>query len=233
VRACTIASSSAARCAATDSACGSPRSRWMRTLLEIRLQAIARRGVPNAFGPQRFGREQGNLRLARLVCRRLCAAARRAWLRVIGGALADLQRRACRAHRRRHWECAAAGEPVGLDGSGSWFIAVAGRLAACRAPRRARRASHRSPVGPGRAAGLRSRRKRWNETSQHASRSSPQGLLRPASSRSAARCACACASCSGNSAPTRWRSPSACPPAPTPRRSCASSSTWIDRRGTD
>jgi tRNA pseudouridine13 synthase len=96
-------------------------------LLEARLRAIARRGVPNAFGAQRFGREQGNLQLAldwfaggpvpRRPERGFALSAARSLIfnavlseRIAAGT----------------WERAQPGEPVGLDGSGSWFIAVAG-----------------------------------------------------------------------------------------------------------
>lgn len=98
-----------------------------RALLEARLRAVALRGVPNAFGPQRFGREQGNLRLAR------------AWF--AGGpppgrpergfalsAARSLLFNAILAERiaAGNWEHAAPGDPVQLDGRGSWFIAEAG-----------------------------------------------------------------------------------------------------------
>jgi len=106
-------------------------------LLDARLFEVARRGVPNAFGPQRFGRDQGNLRLAG------------AWF--AGGpppgraergfalsAARSLIFNAILAERiaAGNWERVAAGDPVQLDGRGSWFIAeagdaaLAGRLAA-------------------------------------------------------------------------------------------------------
>lgn len=101
-----------------------------REVLEARLREVARRGVPNAFGPQRFGRDQGNLGLAR------------AWFaggpppgRVDRGfalsAARSLIFNAVLAERiaAGHWEHAAPGDPVQLDGRGSWFIAEAGDAA--------------------------------------------------------------------------------------------------------
>jgi tRNA pseudouridine13 synthase len=98
-------------------------------LLEIRLQAIARRGVPNAFGAQRFGREQGNLRLARDWFAGGCVP-RRHERGLALSAARSLIFNALLAERiaAGTWECAQPGEPVGLDGSGSWFIAVADDL---------------------------------------------------------------------------------------------------------
>ncbi|NHA15279.1 tRNA pseudouridine(13) synthase TruD [Thioalkalivibrio sp. XN279] len=96
-------------------------------LLEPRLRAIATRGVPNAFGPQRFGREQGNLRLAE----RWFSGELRPRRDERGFALSaarSLIFNAVLAARisAGSWETAAAGDPVQLDGSGSWFIAEAG-----------------------------------------------------------------------------------------------------------
>jgi tRNA pseudouridine13 synthase len=104
-------------------------------LLEQRLKAVAARGVPNAFGPQRFGREQGNLRLAE----RWFSGELRPRRDERGFALSaarSLVFNAVLAERiaAGSWETAAPGDPVQLDGSGSWFIAepgdeaLAGRL---------------------------------------------------------------------------------------------------------
>lgn len=105
--------------------------------LEARLAEMARRGVPNAFGPQRFGREGGNLQLAaswfaggpapRRHERGFALSAARAL--IFNAVLAE-------RIARGDWESAAPGDPVVLDGRGSWFIAapddaaLAGRLAA-------------------------------------------------------------------------------------------------------
>lgn len=96
-------------------------------LLEARLQAVAAQGVPNAFGPQRFGREQGNLRIAadwfaggpapRRPERGFALSAARAL--VFNAVLAE-------RIRAGNWQQAAPGDPVQLDGRGSWFIAEAG-----------------------------------------------------------------------------------------------------------
>lgn len=96
-------------------------------LLDARLQAVVRRGVPNAFGPQRFGRDQGNLRIAahwfaggpepRRAERGFALSAARAL--IFNAVLAE-------RIASDDWERAAAGDAVGLDGRGSWFIAEAG-----------------------------------------------------------------------------------------------------------
>ena len=96
-------------------------------VLEERLRAVAARGVPNAFGPQRFGREQGNLRLAE----RWFNGELRPRRDERGFALSaarSLVFNAVLAERTANgsWETAAPGDPVQLDGSGSWFIAEAG-----------------------------------------------------------------------------------------------------------
>ena len=96
-------------------------------LLEARLAEIARRGVPNAFGPQRFGRDFGNLEIAA----RWFAGGpepRRAERGFALSAARSLIFNAVLAERiaAGSWESAAPGDPVGLDGRGSWFIAEAG-----------------------------------------------------------------------------------------------------------
>lgn len=100
------------------------------TLLEARLAEIARRGVPNAFGPQRFGRELGNLEIAA----RWFAGGPPPHRQARGFALSaarSLLFNAVLAERiaAGSWETAAPGDPVGLDGRGSWFIAEAGDAA--------------------------------------------------------------------------------------------------------
>ncbi|MEJ2523153.1 MAG: tRNA pseudouridine(13) synthase TruD [Gammaproteobacteria bacterium] len=108
-----------------------------RQTLEARLSRIRSSGAPNPFGPQRFGRDSGNLERAR------------AWF--AGG---DAPRRAERAFAlsaaralifnavladrlsRGSWDTAGDGEPVQLEGSRSWFLAdgadeaLPGRLSA-------------------------------------------------------------------------------------------------------
>lgn len=96
-------------------------------LLEDRLQSVARRGVPNAFGPQRFGRDQGNLRRAEAWFRG-GPAPRRHERGFALSAARSLIFNAVLAERvaAGDWERAAPGDPVGLDGRGSWFIAESG-----------------------------------------------------------------------------------------------------------
>jgi tRNA pseudouridine13 synthase len=105
--------------------------------LLARLESVRVRGVPNAFGPQRFGREGGNLRLAadwfgggpepRRELRGFALSAARSL--IFNAVLAERIAAA-------DWERATPGDPVQLDGRGSWFIAqadddaLAGRLAA-------------------------------------------------------------------------------------------------------
>lgn len=105
--------------------------------LDARLADVGRYGVPNAFGPQRFGRDRGNLRLAadwfsggrepRRAERGFALSAARSLL--FNAVLAE-------RIAAGDWNRAAPGDPVGLDGSGSWFIAaehdpaLADRLAA-------------------------------------------------------------------------------------------------------
>ncbi|MFU8896988.1 MAG: tRNA pseudouridine(13) synthase TruD [Gammaproteobacteria bacterium] len=99
-------------------------------LLEARLADIARRGVPNAFGPQRFGRELGNLVIARDWFAGGPAPRRSARGFALSAARA-LIFNAVLAERiaNQSWDSAAPGDPVNLDGRGSWFIAEAGDAA--------------------------------------------------------------------------------------------------------
>lgn len=96
-------------------------------LLATRLAAVVRRGVPNAFGPQRFGRELGNLRLAEAWFGGGTAPGRSARGFALSAARA-LVFNALLAERisAGDWEHAAPGDPVQLDGRGSWFLAETG-----------------------------------------------------------------------------------------------------------
>jgi tRNA pseudouridine13 synthase len=100
------------------------------SLLEQRLQAIACHGVPNAFGPQRFGRDQGNLRIAASWFAG-GPEPRRAERGFALSAARSLIFNAVLAERIANgtWNSAAAGDVVGLDGRNSWFIAEAGDAA--------------------------------------------------------------------------------------------------------
>jgi tRNA pseudouridine13 synthase len=102
-----------------------PQASAARQPVEERLGCIAARGVPNYFGPQRFGREGSNVELARRLFagarlkrdkRSIAISAARSFLfneilsaRVVDGS----------------WERILAGELVNLDGSGSVFHAAA------------------------------------------------------------------------------------------------------------
>jgi tRNA pseudouridine13 synthase len=94
-------------------------------LLTQRLEAIAAQGVPNYFGPQRFGRDANNLRVAetwfsggaapidRFERSFALSAARAA---IFNGVLAERV-------ARGSWNQLMPGELVNLDGSGSVFLA--------------------------------------------------------------------------------------------------------------
>jgi len=91
--------------------------------LPERIERVAEVGVPNYFGPQRFGRHGDNLRRARRWFvdgldlarrqRRFALSAARSWLfnRVLGERVG-----------RGDWDRLLDGEPVCLDGSRSFFV---------------------------------------------------------------------------------------------------------------
>jgi tRNA pseudouridine13 synthase len=96
-----------------------------RALLESRLSEIARRGIPNYFGEQRFGRHGGNLaaadamlrgegpRLERHVRGLYLSAARSLLFNlVLGARVTDAT-----------WEQAIPGDVIQLNGSRAWFHA--------------------------------------------------------------------------------------------------------------
>jgi tRNA pseudouridine13 synthase len=96
-------------------------------LLGQRLQFIAAAGVPNYFGPQRFGRDAGNLRTALAWFSDGVAPADR-WQR--GFALSAARAAIFNAVVARRvgdgtWNRLLPGEVVNLDGSGSVFVADA------------------------------------------------------------------------------------------------------------
>jgi tRNA pseudouridine13 synthase len=96
-------------------------------LLERRLQAIATQGVPNYFGPQRFGRDGNNLRTALAWFAEGVAPADR-WQRSFAlSAARSAIFNAVLAQRVRDgsWSRLLPGEIVNLDGSGSVFVADA------------------------------------------------------------------------------------------------------------
>ena len=94
-------------------------------VLEQRLQSIAVGGAPNYFGPQRFGRDAGNLRTALAWFADGVAPADR-WQR--GFALSAARAAIFNAVVARRvsdgtWNRLQPGEVVNLDGSGSVFVA--------------------------------------------------------------------------------------------------------------
>jgi tRNA pseudouridine13 synthase len=92
--------------------------------LAARLAEVAARGVPNLFGPQRFGRDQGNLRIAETWFAG-GAEPRRTERGFALSAARSLIFNAVLAERiaAGDWEAAMPGDVVGLDGKNSWFIA--------------------------------------------------------------------------------------------------------------
>jgi tRNA pseudouridine13 synthase len=97
----------------------------MRDRVDERLGRMADRGVPNYFGPQRFGRNGANLELARRLFagarlkrdkRSIAISAARSFLfnEILAGRVSD-----------GSWERILPGELVNLDGSGSVFRAEA------------------------------------------------------------------------------------------------------------
>jgi tRNA pseudouridine13 synthase len=97
------------------------------TVLQQRLQSIAAAGVPNYFGPQRFGRDANNLRTA-LAWFSGGAVPQDRWQR--GFALSAARAAIFNAVVARRvqdetWNRLLPGEVVNLDGSGSVFVANA------------------------------------------------------------------------------------------------------------
>jgi len=90
--------------------------------LDTRLQAIHDLGVPNYFGPQRFGHSGGNLRLAaRLFAGERLSRQQRDM--AISSARSLLFNDVLSARvTNGTWNTIMAGEPVNLDGSGSYFF---------------------------------------------------------------------------------------------------------------
>jgi tRNA pseudouridine13 synthase len=100
-----------------------PRAAALRQVAEERLARVADFGVPNYFGPQRFGRDGGNIDLARRLFagarlkrdkRSIAISAARSFLfnEILSVRVAD-----------GSWQQVLPGEVVNLDGSGSVFRA--------------------------------------------------------------------------------------------------------------
>jgi tRNA pseudouridine13 synthase len=95
------------------------------TVLEQRLQAVATAGVPNYFGPQRFGRDGNNLRTA-LAWFSGGATPRDRWQRgfaLSAARAAIFNSVAAPRVQDGTWNQLLAGEIVNLNGSGSVFVA--------------------------------------------------------------------------------------------------------------
>ncbi len=95
--------------------------------LQRRLETVARYGVPNYFGEQRFGRAGSNLRMAdRLFGQRGLRLSRHQRGLVLSAARAYLFNQVL-AHRVRNgsWNRVVPGDALQLDGSHSFFIAAA------------------------------------------------------------------------------------------------------------
>ena len=109
-----------------------------REALAERLDALARRGFPNLFGPQRFGRGGANLDAARRLLAGTLGRVRREQLGLYLSAARALLFNAVVAARVADgsWEHALDGEALVLDGRRSYFLsdpgdpALAARLAA-------------------------------------------------------------------------------------------------------
>lgn len=97
-----------------------------RDALRARLEAIAQRGVPNYFGPQRFGREGSNLERARRWAEGGAAPRDRAARAFALSAARSLVFNAVLAERVRtgSWDHLLPGEAVMLDGRRSFFRAA-------------------------------------------------------------------------------------------------------------
>jgi tRNA pseudouridine13 synthase len=99
--------------------------RGERAGVERRLEAIARDGVPNYFGPQRFGRNDANLERARTWAASAQAPRERGQRSFALSAARSALFNAVLAERVRRgdWNRLLAGEAVMLDGRRSFFVA--------------------------------------------------------------------------------------------------------------
>ena len=113
------ASSKSARCRATASASACAMSRGRANNWNLKLESLRAHGVPNYFGPQRFGREGYNLdRVAAVAAKRSGAARpRRAQLCAVGGAVPGVQ---CGAGAARR-----SGRLVATCGRATWPVSTA------------------------------------------------------------------------------------------------------------
>ncbi len=92
--------------------------------LEPRLQRIIDAGVPNYFGPQRFGRDGGNLAAAAALFQGQAPQGRQARAMALSAARALLFNRVLAARiAQGSWQRALPGDVMGLTGSRSHFLA--------------------------------------------------------------------------------------------------------------
>ena len=205
--------------------------------LRERCELIRRAGVPNYFGPQRFGREAANL--ARLLTTASAPGDSRARPgrpdAFVLSAARSLIFNALLGERVRQgsWDALSVGDVANLDGRGSVFVVDALTPGARRAAGGARGASHRPDVGRRGAdvgrAGARS------SSSAFPWSSPPQPLGLPwmrECARSDGACGLRCATLPGNRMPMGRCCASGCAAAVLLRRSCGKSSATVPPRGT-
>ncbi len=100
---------------------------WSREQLELKLDALRTHGVPNYFGPQRFGREGYNLERVASWVQSGAAPRGRAERGFALSAARSLVFNAVLARRVEagDWSQLAPGDLASLDGSGSYFLVAA------------------------------------------------------------------------------------------------------------
>ena len=89
--------------------------------VDHRLAKVARQGVPNYFGPQRFGRDAGNLDLARAMATGRRLDRRRRGFALSAARAAIFNEVLSRRVAARTWSCFIHGDVAILAGSSSWF----------------------------------------------------------------------------------------------------------------
>lgn len=94
-----------------------------RETVETRLQRVFREGVPNYFGPQRFGRERSNLRDSRaFLAGELKVRDRYRRGLLLSSARSELFNRILAERvRQRNWNSGIDGDAMMFDGSGAYF----------------------------------------------------------------------------------------------------------------
>ena len=169
--------------------------------LEQRLRSVATAGVPNYFGPQRFGRDAGNLRTALAWFSEGVAPADR-WQR--GFALSAARAAIFNAVVAQRvgdgtWNRLLPGEIVNLDGSGSVFVADSGRRGAAKSVARSSTFIPRVRCGAAPASAAGAARGTRGATLARVTRRSRGDSAVQGCSRNAVRCASASIVSSGPS----------------------------------